>query len=267
MQHAIMANLAPEAPTTNLAPGAALSANIWLLRLLCQRIIVGRYLAPARLRWKICGSVGKFGSCNSSVGKYVALSANMRLRQQICFCGSSAGKYEAPSANLASEAAPSANIWLRRLCRQSFSSDGKSGFSAAQSANIWVRRQNNWLRRQIIGSVGQFGFCGSSVGKYLDPAALSAIMSLRRQIWLLGSSVGKYLATSANIWLRRQIIGSVGQFGFCGSSFGKYLDPAALPAVMSLRRKIWRLGSSVGKYLGPSANLWLFGSIDSSVGK
>jgi hypothetical protein len=46
MQHAIMANLAPEVPTANLAPGAALLANIWLLRL-CQQIIVGKYLAPA----------------------------------------------------------------------------------------------------------------------------------------------------------------------------------------------------------------------------
>jgi hypothetical protein len=126
---------------------------------------------------------------------------------------------------------------------------------------------NIWLGRQIIGSVGQFGFCGSSVGKYLDSAALSAIMSLRREIWLLNSSVGEYLGLSANIWLRQQIIGSVGQFGFCGSSVGKDLDPAALSAIMSLRRQIWLLGSSVGKYLGPLANIWLFGSIGSSVGE
>jgi hypothetical protein len=115
--------------------------------------------------------------------------------------------------------------------------------------------------------VGKLGFCGSSVGKYLAPAALSAIILLRRQIWLLGSSVGKYLGPSANIWVRWQIIGSVGQFGFCGSSVGKYLDLAALWAIMSLRRQIWLLGSSVGKYLGPSANIWLFGSVGSSVGK
>jgi hypothetical protein len=101
----------------------------------------------------------------------------------------------------------------------------------------------------------------------LAPAALLAIILLRWQIWLLGSSVGKYLAPLANIWLRRQIIGSVGQFGYCGSSVGKYLDPAALLAIMSLRRQIWLLGSSVGKYLGPSANIWLFGSVGSSVGK
>jgi hypothetical protein len=46
MQHAIMANLAPEAPTTNLAPAAAPSANIWLLRL-CPQILAGKYLAHA----------------------------------------------------------------------------------------------------------------------------------------------------------------------------------------------------------------------------
>jgi hypothetical protein len=175
-------------------------------------------------------------------------------------------------------------IWLlRQLCRQIFGSGGSVGNHFALTANLASRQlsrqifrsvgkylatsANNWLRRQIIGSVGQFGFCGSSVGKYLDPAALSAITSLRRQIWLLGSSVGKYLGPSANIWLRRQIIGSVGQFGFCGSSVGKYLDPAALSAIMSLRRQIWLLGSSVGKYLVPSANIWLFGSIGSAVGK
>jgi hypothetical protein len=94
-----------------------------------------------------------------------------------------------------------------------------------------------------------------------------AIILLRRQIWLLGSSAGKYLALSANIWLYRQIIGSAGQFGFCGSSVGKYLDLAALSAIMSLWRQIRHLGSSVGKYLGPSANIWLFGSVGSSVGK
>jgi hypothetical protein len=98
-------------------------------------------------------------------------------------------------------------------------------------------------------------------------AALSAIVLLQRKIWLLGSSVGKYLGPPADIWLRRQIIGSVGQFGFCGSSVGKYLDPAALSAIMPLRRQIWLLGSSVGKYLGPSANIWLFGFIGSSMGK
>jgi hypothetical protein len=143
MQHAIMTNWAPEAPTT-----------IWLLGRLYRQIFgscrfVGKLLSAniwlLRLRWQICGSVGKFDSCSSSAGKYVALSANMRLRRQICFCGSSVGKDEAPSANLAS---PSANIRLRRLCRQSFCSDGKSGFSAAQSANIWVRRQ-------IFGYVGK----------------------------------------------------------------------------------------------------------------
>jgi hypothetical protein len=110
--------------------GKLLLANIWLLP----------------LRWQICGSVRKFDSCASSVGKYdAALSANMRLCQQICFCGSSVGKDEAPPANLAS---PSANIWLRRLCRQSFCSDGQSSFSAAQSANIW-------LRRRLFGYVGK----------------------------------------------------------------------------------------------------------------
>jgi hypothetical protein len=82
MQHAIMANLAPEAPTTNLTRGAALSANIWLLRL-CRQIIVGKLLSA-----NYCRQI--FGSC-SSVGKYVA-----------------------PSANLALAVAPSANMWLRR---------------------------------------------------------------------------------------------------------------------------------------------------------
>jgi hypothetical protein len=144
MQHAIMTNLAPEALTTNLAPGAALSANIWFLGL-CRQIIVGKYLAPAAPLANMWLRRQKFDSCGSSVGKYVALSANMRLRRQICFCGSSVGKDEAPLANLAS---PLANIWLRRLCWQSFCSDGKSGFSAALSANIW-------LRRQTFGSIGK----------------------------------------------------------------------------------------------------------------
>jgi hypothetical protein len=45
------------------------------------------------------------------------------------------------------------------------------------------------------------------------------------------------------------------------------LDPAALLAIMSLWRQIRRLGSSVGKYLGLSANIWLFGSVGSFVGK
>jgi hypothetical protein len=113
------------------------------------------------------------------------------LHWQIFGSGGFVGNHFAPTANLAS----------RQLCRQIFGSVGKH---LAPSANIW-------LRRQIIGSVGQFGFCGSSAGKYLDPAALSAIMSLRWQIRLLGSSVGKYLGPSANIWL----------FVSVGSSAGK----------------------------------------------
>jgi hypothetical protein len=144
-----MTNLAPEALTTNLAPGAALSANIGSCGFVGKLLSANIWLL--RLLQQICGSVGKFDSCGSSAGKYVALSENLRLRRQICFCGSSVGKDEAPSANLAS---PSANIWLRRLCRQSFCSDGKSGFSTAQPANIWLRMANIWLRRQIIGSVG-----------------------------------------------------------------------------------------------------------------
>jgi hypothetical protein len=114
-----------------------------------------------------------------------------------------------------------------------------------------------YLFWQIFGS-------GGSVGNHFALTANLASRQLSRQIF---GSVGKYLAPSANIWLCRQRIGSVGQFGFCGSSIGKYLDPAALSAIMSLRRQIWLLGSSVGKYLGLLANIWLFGSISSSVGK
>jgi hypothetical protein len=102
---------------------------------------------------------------------------------------------------------------------------------------IWLLRQ---LRQQIFGSNG-------SVGNYFAPTANLASQQLSRQIF---GSAGKYLAPSANIWLRQQIIGSVGKFGFCGSSVSKYLDPAALSAIMSLRRQIWLLG-----YLGPPANI------------
>ena len=70
MQHAIMANLAPEAPTTNLAPGVALSANIWLLRL-CRQI------------FDSCGSVGKYVVLSANLALAVALSANMWLRRQM----------------------------------------------------------------------------------------------------------------------------------------------------------------------------------------
>jgi hypothetical protein len=189
-----------------------------------------------------CGSDTKFGSCGGSFCKYLApaaLSANacrqifwlLWIRWQIF---GSVGKYLAPSANWPSATAPLANIWLRW--------------------QIWPLRQ---LRRQIIGSVGKFGFCGSSVGKYLAPVAISAIIWLPRQIWLLRSSVSKYLASSANIWLRWQIFGSVGKFGFCGSSVGKYLAPAAPSAIIWLLRQVWLLGSSVRKYLARSANNWL----------
>jgi hypothetical protein len=164
-----------------------------------------------RLRWKICGSVGKFGFCGSSVGKCVA-----------------------PSASLAFAVALPANSWL---CWQ-----------------IWLLRQ---LPRQIFCS-------GSSVGNHF---AWTANLASGQLSWQIFGSVGKYLALLANIWLHRQIIGSVGQFGFCGSSVGKYLATSALLAIMSLRRQIWLLGSSVGKCLAGSANIWLFGSFGSSVSK
>jgi hypothetical protein len=76
----------------------------------------------------------------------------------------------------------------------------------------------------------------------------------------------------ANIWLRRQIFGSVGKLAFCNSSFGKYLAPlanlafaAAPPANNWLRRQIWLLrqlcwqifGSRgyIGNHLAPAENL------------
>jgi hypothetical protein len=183
----------------------------------------------------------------------------MRLRRQICFCGSSVGKYEATSANLASAAAPSANIWLRRLCRQSFCSDGKSGFSAAQPTNIW-------LRQQI------FGYVGKELAQSANSASVAArsaniwIRQLCRQPCCSGGksgfsaaqsakfgSVGKYLAASANTWLcrpirllrqlRRQIFGS-------GSSVGNHVAPAANLASRQLSRQIF---GSAGKYLA----IWL----------
>jgi hypothetical protein len=163
-----------------------------------------------------------------------------QLRQQIFGSGGSVGNHFAPTANLAS----------RQLSRQIFGSVSKY---LAMSAKNWLSRPIRllWqLGRQIFGS-------GSSVGNHVAPAANLASRQLSRQ----------NLGPSANIWLRRQILGSVGQFGFCGSSVGKYLDPAALLAIMLLRRQIWLLGSSVGKYLGPPANIWLFGSAGSSVGK
>jgi hypothetical protein len=105
MQQAKMANLAPAAPTKNLAPAAAPSANIWLGRPLCRQIFgswsfVGKYLAPAALsanvwliwfRWQIwllrqlrrqifgsCrGTSNKFGSIGkfNSVGEFGSVVA------------------------------------------------------------------------------------------------------------------------------------------------------------------------------------------------
>jgi hypothetical protein len=191
-----------------------LPRQILLLRRLCRQIFgscgsVGKFLSAnfwlVGLLWKVCDSIGKFG-----------------------FCGSSASNYVAPLANLAFAVAPLANSWLRW--------------------QIWLLRQ---LRRQI------FGFDGS-VGNHYAPTANLASGQPSRQIF---GSVGKYLAPSANNWLHRQIIGSVGQFSFCGSSVGKYLAPSAQSAIMLLRQQIWLLGSSAGKYLARLANIWLFGSV------
>jgi hypothetical protein len=114
------------------------------------------------------------------------------LRRQIFGSGGSVGNNFAPTANLAS----------RQLSRQIFGSVGKC-----------------WLRRQIIGSVGQFGFCGSSVGNHVASVANLASRQLSRQIV---GSVGKYLAIWLRRQLRRQIIDSAGKLGFCGSSVGKW---------------------------------------------
>jgi hypothetical protein len=133
-----------------------LRRQIWLLRWLCWQIFGS------------CGSVSKFLSANIWL---------LRLRWQIC--GS--------IANLAFAVAPSANSWLRW--------------------QIWLLRQ---LRRQIFGS-------GGSAGNHFAPAANLASPQLSRQLFVY---VGKYLAPLANLWLGRQIIGSAGQFGFCGSSVG-----------------------------------------------
>jgi hypothetical protein len=70
MHHAIMANLAPETPTTNLAPRATLPANTWLLRL-CRQIFGS------------CGSIGKYVAPSANLAVAVAPSANMWLRRQI----------------------------------------------------------------------------------------------------------------------------------------------------------------------------------------
>jgi hypothetical protein len=101
----------------------------------------------------IGGSVCKFGS----VGNSSAIQLRWQLRLQIwirihwqfgCI------------GNSAPAAAPSANSDPSALHRE-FGCIGNSAALANLSANNWLRRQ---LRRQIIGSIGKLGFCGSSVG-------------------------------------------------------------------------------------------------------
>jgi hypothetical protein len=204
-----------------------LRRQIWLLRQLRRQIFgssgsVGNHFAPTANLDSRQLSRQKFGS----VGKYLATSANNWLRRPIRLLRQLCRQIFGSSSSVGNHVALTANLASRQLSRQIFGSVGKYLDLSA----------NNWLRRQIIGSVGQFGFCGSSVGKYLDPAALSAIMSLRRQIGLLEAaqlaniwvrrqifgSVGKYLAIWLHRQLRRQIIDSAGKLGFYGSSVGKW---------------------------------------------
>jgi hypothetical protein len=153
--------------------------------------------------------------------------------------GSSAGKYLAL-------AALSANS-----CRQIFGSCGSVGkhvappanldFAVAWSANSWLRRQI-WLLRKLCWQI--FG-SGSSVGNHFAPAANLASRQLSRQLF---GYFGKDLAPPANIWLQRlcrQSCRSGGISGFLAA------QSAAQSAIV----------------LAPWANIWLFGSAGSSVGK
>jgi hypothetical protein len=113
-------------------------ANIWLRRQIIGSVSSSNLAFAAApwannwLRRKIVGSVGKFGFCGSSVGKYLASSAN------IC--------------------APSANSWLHwqirllwQLRRQIFGSSGSASNNLSPSANM-ASCQLSW---QIFGSIGK----------------------------------------------------------------------------------------------------------------
>jgi hypothetical protein len=150
LRRQFIGNLAPPA-----APSAALSANLdpSVIRLHRQFGSVGGSICKF-------GSVSKFGS----VAYSSAIQPRRQLRLQIWICihwqfgcigNSAASAIRLHRLSLANSD-PSA-------LHGEFGCIGNSAASANSSANNWLRRQ---LRRQIIGSIGKLGFCGSPVGKW-----------------------------------------------------------------------------------------------------
>jgi hypothetical protein len=101
------------------------------------------------------GSVSKFGSVGNSSAIQLRRQLRLQIRIRIHWQFGCIG-------NSAASAAPLANSDPSALHRE-FGCIGNSAASANSSANNWLRGH---LRRQIIGSIGKLGFCGSSVGKW-----------------------------------------------------------------------------------------------------
>jgi hypothetical protein len=128
---------------------------------ICKFGSVGNSAALAiRLHWPF-GSIFKFGSVDKfgSVGNLSAIQLRWRLRLQIRI---HIRRQFGCIGNSAPSVAPLANSDPSAL-HQEFGCIGNSAASANSSANNWLCRQ---LRRQIIGSIGKLGFCGSSAGKW-----------------------------------------------------------------------------------------------------